>query len=177
MSDSQLKETQPLADTSDKQDTAPVNSASADPLSMCLDRLLSARKQGRMSQPVHDPDKLMDGPDLTRTVQEPPGSREPVFPQQFLSRTIELMRQALHDLWCDGCHWCGHKSADCPWQAQWTCIFCGSPRHTGLPGQDPGQQVQAFRRWPAFIHLEACGRQRWRGGVVNFEGLPGLCKI
>ena len=67
MSDSKLKETLPLAETGNKQHTALINGASADPLSMCLDQLLSAGKQGR-PQPVCDPEKSINGPDWTNTL-------------------------------------------------------------------------------------------------------------
>ena len=128
MSDSKPKETQPLANTGNEQNTAPVT-ASADPLSMRLNRLPSAGKQGG-PQPVRDPDKEMGGPDQTNTVRGPPGSGEQVFPRRFPSRTLELTRQALHDLRCSACHRRGHESADCPFQARQTCIFCGSSSHT-----------------------------------------------
>jgi hypothetical protein len=67
MSDSKLKETLSLARPGDEQHTAPIDGASADPLSMHLDRLPSAGKQGG-PQPVRDPDKEMGGPDRTNTV-------------------------------------------------------------------------------------------------------------
>ena len=94
-----------------------------------LNRLLSAGKQGG-PQPVRDPDKSKKGPDRTNTVREPTGSGEPVFPRRFPSRTIELTKQALYDLRCSACHQRGHESADCPWRARPTCIFCGSSSHT-----------------------------------------------
>ena len=77
--DPQPKETQPPAKTSNEQHTASIDGASADPLSMHLDQLLSAGKQGGL-QPVHDPNKEMDGPDWMNTMQEPLGSGEQVFP-------------------------------------------------------------------------------------------------
>ena len=67
MSDSKPRETQPLANTGNEQHTALIDSASANPLSMHLNRLPSAGKQGR-PQPVHDPDKSMVGPNRTDTV-------------------------------------------------------------------------------------------------------------
>ena len=66
--DPQPKETQPLAETGDEQHTALIDGASADPLSMRLDRLPSAGKQGG-PQPVRDPNKEMGGPDRTSTVR------------------------------------------------------------------------------------------------------------
>ena len=75
----QPKETQPLADTSNEQDTAPVT-ASADPLSVRQSWLPWARKQGGMSQPVCDPDKSINGPDRMNTMRGLPGSGEQVFP-------------------------------------------------------------------------------------------------
>jgi hypothetical protein len=128
MSDSKPKETQPLANTGSEQNTAPVT-ASADPLSMRLNRLPSAGKQGR-PQPVRDPDKSVDGPNWTNTLRGPPDSEKQVFPRRFPSRTLELTKQALHDLRCDACHQRGHESVDCPWQARQTCMFCGSSSHT-----------------------------------------------
>ena len=80
MSDSKLKETLSLAETGDEQHTAPIDGASADPLSMRLHRLPSAGKQGG-PQPVHDPDKSIDGPDWTNTLRGPPDSGEQVFPR------------------------------------------------------------------------------------------------
>ena len=127
MSDSKLKETQPLAHTGNEQNTAPVT-ASAGPRSMRLNRLPRAGKQGG-PQTVRDPDRTVNGPDWTNTVRRPPGSGEPVYPRRFPSGTIELTMQALHDLRCDACHRRGHECADCPWRARRTCIFCGSPDH------------------------------------------------
>ena len=141
----QPKETQPLADTSNEQDTAPVT-ASADPLSVRRSWLPRAGKQGGTSQPVRDPDKEMGGPDRTNTVRGPPGSGEQVFPRLFPSGTVELTKRALHNLRCDACHQRGHGSVDCPWQARQTCMFCGSSSHTRGVECETSQQFSKAKK-------------------------------
>ena len=86
------------------------------------------------------------------------------------------MKRALHNLRCNACHQHGHGSVDCPWQAQQTCMFCGSSSHTHrVECNKPAVfncyvisgTVHAFKKLMPSEQRRALKGQRWRNTAAR----------
>ena len=85
----------------------------------------------------------------------------------------------LRSLWCTACHWHSRESADCPWQAQHTCIFCCSSdhRHSVKCNQPaifdhcvPSCTICSFQKKTPSQHRLALKGQHWRDADAHSRG-------